>query len=310
MNPFPYSLDNKRYHTWDYHLKNKFGQKVFKVPLSLATTCPNRDGSKGYGGCSFCSSHGGGGVTQKSSAMEEEYFLNRSALEKKWPNALCLPYFQSYTNTYLPLEELKSGVEKALSLSNTVGICIATRPDCLPDKTVSYLEELSKQTYLVVELGLQTIHEKTAQRLNRCHTTAEFYQGYEKLASRQIPVCVHIINGLPDQTPDDMMQTALAVSQLQPHSIKIHMLHLLKQTRLAKEYQTAPFELLTREEYVDIVCRQLELFDPAVVVQRVTGDPPKEELIAPEWTKDKSWVRNSIDKWFATHNSYQGMRKS
>lgn len=304
-NPFVHSLDNKRYYTWNYFLKTTFNSKVYKVPLSLATTCPNRDGSKGIGGCSFCFS-GGGGTEYSEDNLREQFREASKPLEKKWPNSLSMPYFQSFSNTYVDVAVLKKALEEAMMLPKAVGICIATRPDCLPDDIVELLAEISKKTFLMVELGLQTIHQSTANIINRGHTFEEFLEGYSKLTTHNIPVCIHLINGLPHETKDMMLASVNAVSDLEPHSVKLHMLHVLRGTRLAEEYCAKPFEMLTKEEYVQIVCDQIELLPPQTVLQRVTGDPPKELLLTPLWTLDKLWVRNAIDKELVRRESWQG----
>ena len=306
-NPFPYTLDNKRYQTWNYYLRNRFGKKVYKVPVSLGTTCPNRDGSKSKGGCTFCLS-GGGGTPYIKGLLGEQFAISKAPMEAKWPDSLAMPYFQSFSNTYVPAEDLSSAIEEVLDFPNVIGVCVATRPDCLGDDIIKVLEKFNKKTFLLVELGLQTIHDKTADKINRAHTYNDFLDGYNKLAERDIPVCVHLINGLPCETPRMMLETAREVAKLKPHSVKFHMLHILEGTVLADEYRSSPFPLLTREEYVSTVCDQIEVLPPETVVQRVTGDPPADYLIEPRWTTNKLWVRNAIDKEMARRNSYQGIK--
>lgn len=304
-NPFPYTLDNKRYQTWNYYLRNRFDSKVYKVPLALGVTCPNRDGTKATGGCTFCLS-GGGGTPYIPGSYKEQFALASKPLEAKWPDSLAMPYFQNYSNTYLPANQLKEALEEALALPKTVGICVATRPDCLDEDILKVLTKISQKTFLIVELGLQTVHDDTAENLNRGHSYQEFVDGYNKLANRNIDVCIHLINGLPNETKAMMMETAKKVAGLNPHSLKFHMLHVHKGTKLAEEFQREPFPLLTREEYVEIVCDQLEVLPKEVVIQRITGDPIVDQLIAPKWTANKLWVRNAIDKEMARRNSWQG----
>lgn len=306
-NPFPYTLDNKRYQTLNYYLRNRFGKKVCKVPLALATTCPNRDGTAGVGGCTFCSASGGGGAqVAAAKPLEEQFRESLVPLHAKWPEAATIPYFQSYTNTHLPLETLKDATEKALTLPGAVGLSLATRPDALPKDIVAYLGELAKQTYLVVELGLQTIHDSTGESINRCHSYQDFLEGYWALEKAGVPVCIHLINGLPFETPEMMLETAKAVAELSPHSVKFHMLHIVENTVLAEEFKNQPFPLLTKEEYTEIVVRQMEHLPPSTIVERVTGDPVAGELVAPQWTLHKLWVRNAIDKFQAEQNTWQG----
>ena len=310
-NPFPYTLDNKRYQTLNYYLRNRFGKKVCKVPLALATTCPNRDGTSGVGGCTFCSASGGGGAEiVAATPLEEQFRQSLAPLHAKWPTAATIPYFQSYTNTHLPLETLKNATTKALALPQAVGLSIATRPDALPENIVAHLQDLSQKTYLVVELGLQTIHDSTGERINRCHSYQDFLTGYRALEAAGVAVCVHLINGLPFETPEMMLATAKAVAALSPHAVKFHMLHIVENTVLAEDYKKSPFPLLTREEYVEIVARQMEFLPPSTVVERVTGDPVAGELVAPQWTLNKLWVRNAIDKYQAEQNTWQGKKYS
>ena len=261
MNTFKYSNDNKLYHTWNYHLREKFGTKVFKVSLNGGFTCPNKDGTKGVGGCSYCSSSGSGdfaGDAKKS--IREQFDEVRFSLHKKWKEAKYIPYFQANTNTYAPVDELREKFESVLCCENVVGLSIATRADCISDEVLEYLCELNSRTYLIVELGLQTIFDKTGDRINRCHTYAEFLEGYQRLKERNINVCVHLIDGLPGETKEMMIESAKAVASLKPHCVKLHLLHVLKDTKIAQEYENGEFELLTLEEYVDIIVSQLEVY--------------------------------------------------
>ena len=306
-NPFHYSDTNKRYHTYDYFLREKFGKKVFKVPLDCGFTCPNIDGSKGRGGCTYCSSRGSGDFAASPElSIPEQYDLCRKGLSEKWNDAFCIPYFQAHTNTYAPTEVLRRLYYEALALPDAVGISISTRPDCLSDSTVALLREIAGKTFLTVELGLQSVHDGTARRINRCHTYGEFLEGYEKLAG--LNVCIHIIDGLPGEDRGMMIETAKEISRLRPHAVKIHLLHVLKGTALAEEYRKGLFETLDLYEYVGTVCDQLELLPPETVIGRVTGDGSPESLIAPLWSRKKFVVMNEIDKELVRRNSYQGIK--
>ena len=305
---FAYSNSNKRYHTLAYHFGQSFGGRMTKVPLYTGCTCPNRDAAKGVGGCTFCSGTGGAVENPTKSPLAEQYFCERARFIKKWPNTGFIAYFQSFTNTYLPTEDLQALVREALALPRIKGLAIATRADCVSPETADYLAEISQKTWLSVELGLQSIHNETAERINRCHSYAEFLQGYKLLKDRNINICVHLINGLPNETRDMMLESARALGWLRPHSVKLHMLSVLKNTRLAEEYAVNPFHILTREEYVGIVCDQLELLPPETVIQRVTGDPVASELIVPDWTLNKLSVLNAIDKELVRRDSMQGAR--
>ena len=246
LNPFPYSDSNKRYYTWDYYLRQKYGGKVFKVGLDAGFSCPNIDGARGRGGCTYCS------YAFKRQSPEDlliQYRQVQETLHHKWPEAVrYIPYFQANTNTYAPLPELKAKYEAVLSEPGVVGLAIATRADALPEDVCDYLEELSHRTDLMVELGLQTIHDPTARHINRGHTTAEFYAGYEKLRKRGIPVCIHLIDGLPGEDRGMMLETARAVAALRPFSVKIHLLHVLKGTPIAEEYRLGGFQTMEMEE--------------------------------------------------------------
>ena len=306
-NPFPYSLDNKRYHTYNYELQKVFGGKVCKISLNAGFTCPNIDGTRGVGGCTYCSSAGSGdfGGNPKES-IPEQFEKIRAMLSQKWPHCRYIPYFQAHTNTYGPLPLLRRLFEEALSLPGVVGLSISTRPDCISEETARYLGELAQRTYLTVELGLQTIHDETARRINRCHTYKEFLEGYSLLREQKVPVVVHLIDGLPGEDRAMMLETAKAVAELDLYGVKLHLLHLLRGTKMAREYEAAPFPLLSQEEYVDIVCSQLELFPPQFVMGRLTGDGAKEDLIGPLWSLKKFVVLNEIDKELLRRNSWQG----
>lgn len=268
QNPFAYSDDNKRYHTLHYHLRHRYGGRVFKVPLNAGFTCPNMDGTKGVGGCTYCSSQGSGDFAgDPSHSLARQFEEQKAILHQKWPKAQYIPYFQARTNTYAPVEILRERFEPVLKFPGVVGLAIATRADCLPDEVCGYLEDLSRRTDLTVELGLQSFSDETGERINRGHTTAEFLEGFWKLYQRGIPVCVHIINGLPGESLDEMRKTAEQLARLPIQGIKIHLLHVLEGTVLADQYRAGEFPLLTREEYVSVVCDQLELLPPQVVIQ-------------------------------------------
>lgn len=308
-NPFPYSDNEKRYHTFNYHLRQQFGSKVFKVSLNAGFTCPNRDGTKGWGGCTYCSAAGSGDFAgNREDSVLDQFVKVRDALLQKWPDARYMPYFQAFTNTYAPVSVLKERFEPVLAQDGVVGLSLATRADCLPDDVVDYLEQLHRRTYLIVELGLQTIFDETAYKINRGHTYAEFLEGFQKLKNRGLRVCVHLINGLPGETPEMMCRSAQTVGALGVHSVKLHLLHLLKGTPMAEEYQNGAFELMTLPEYVSVVCDQLELLPPETVIQRITGDGDKDQLIGPLWSLKKFVVMNEIDKEQRRRNSFQGKR--
>lgn len=308
-NPFPFSDDNKRYHTWNYHLRHTFGEKVAKIPLDGGFTCPNIDGTKGTGGCTYCSGRGSGDFAgPRELDVVTQLQQGRRAMAHKWGEVKAIAYFQAFTNTYAPVERLRALFEPVLSEPGVVGLSVATRPDALPEEVVEYLAELNARTFLTVELGLQSVHDQTGRRINRGHTWAEFVEGYHKLADRGIRVCVHLIDGLPGEDRAMMLETARQVAALRPYSVKIHLLHLLRGTPMAREYGAEAFSLMSMEEYVQTVCDQLELLPPETVIQRVTGDGKKEDLIGPLWSLKKFVVINEIDKELYRRGSVQGIR--
>ena len=307
MNKFLYSNTNKRYHTLDYFYKQKFNSKVCKISLNAGFTCPNIDGTKGYNGCIYCSKSGSGeyGGNPKEDLIKQFYEIKKT-MDKKWPNSKYIGYFQARTNTYAPVKILKEKYETILNLPNVVGLSIATRPDAISDECLEYLKELNKKTFLTIELGLQTIHEKTSKLINRCHDLKCFEKTLKKLQKNNIFTVVHIINGLPYETKDMMIETVKYLNKQKIDGIKIHMLSILKNTPLETYYKKNKFKILTKEEYIDITIEQLRYLNPKIVIQRLTGDPMKEELIEPKWTTKKIDILNTIDKIMAKNNIYQG----
>ena len=299
---FKNTLDNKRYHTLNYFFKKKFGQKVFKVPLDINSICPNQ----ASGGCIYCSNKSVATISDNSLDILEQFENGRKIMEQKWPDSLYIPYFQSGTNTYNDKNLVKGYVDKLLMIPKVVGIDIATRPDCLSDEWLDYLEELNKKTFLIVELGLQSSNDNTLRFINRGHNSKTFKDAVEKLHARNIFVVAHIINGLPYETKEDMINTIKFVNDCKVDGIKIHMLYIAKNTPLASLYEKNKFHILTREEYIDIVCSQLRLLNEDVVVMRITGDPILNELVAPEWLIKKFMVLNGIDQEMVKRNIYQG----
>ena len=264
---------------------------------------------KGVGGCIYCSKLGSGdfgGIPSKS--LTEQFYDIKDIMDKKWPNTRYIGYFQANTNTYAPVNILKEKYEEILKIDGVVGLNIATRSDSITDDCLDYLEELNKKTYLTIELGLQTIHEKTNKLINRGETLEEFETMVKKLRNKQINVVIHIINGLPYETKEMMLETVKYVNKLDIQGIKIHMLHVIKDTKLAELYNKEHFHILTRDEYVDIVCDELELLRPEIVINRITGDPNPEDLIEPNWLIKKFGVLNEIDKEMVKRNTYQGIK--
>lgn len=306
-NPFPYSDDNKRYHTWNYYLKHTFHSKVFKVALNANFSCPNRDGTCGVGGCTFCGSLGSG---EYAGDIHEDLMTQleegRKLMLKKWPHGKAIAYFQAYTNTYADLAVLKETFDPFMKREDLEAISIATRADCLEDDKIDYLNSLTAKKEIWVELGLQSIHDDTAKRVNRGHTYAQFLDCIERLRSTNLKICVHLINSLPYETKEQMIQSAEAIAHLPIHAVKIHMLHIMEGTRMAQEYKESPFPVLSKEDYIDVVIRQLEVLPKNMIIQRLTGDGVKEQLITPLWTLKKVIVLNDIDKEMVRRNTWQG----
>lgn len=306
-NKFEYSLDNKRYHTLTYYYKNKFNAKVCKVSLNANFTCPNIDGTVGFGGCIYCSKLGSGefGGNPKDSLIEQ-FEKGKKTMQRKWPDAKFIAYFQANTNTYAPLKRLRECFEPFIEREDCIGLSIATRSDSITDECLDYLEDINKRTFLIVELGLQTIHEKTSKLINRCSTLKDFTDMVKKLKRRNINVIVHIINGLPYETEEMMIETVKYLNKLNIDGIKIHMLEVLKDTPLEKYYAKNKFKILSKEEYVNIVVKQLEYLNKEIVIHRLTADPDKNNIIEPTWLIKKFTILNEIDKLMSKNNIYQG----
>lgn len=306
---FKYTLDNKRYHTLNYFYKNKFSIKVFKVSLNGGFSCPNLDGRIGYGGCIYCSKSGSGEFGgDKEDSLEEQFLKMKEVVNKKHIPCKYIGYFQARTNTYASLDVLKEKYECILKQDDVIGLNIATRCDAISEDCLDYLEELSKRTFLTIELGLQTIHEKTSILINRCHSLKQFEDMVVKLRKRNINVCVHIINGLPYETEEMMLDTVRYLNKLDIQGIKIHMLYIIKDTVIDTMYKKERFKILSKEEYIDIVIKQLELLRPEIVINRITSDPDKETLVEPRWLVDKCQLLNDIDKEMKRRNTYQGIK--
>ena len=306
---FPLADTHKRYNTYDAWLKSTFGGKCAKIPLDAGFTCPNMDGRCGVGGCIYCSGRGSGDFAESSIVpLREQYDRQRELLARKWPTERCIPYFQARTNTYAPAEVLRPIFEEALTWPGVVGMNIATRADCLPEETVSLLRELSERTVLTVELGLQTTHDHTAALINRGHTYADFLEGYTRLreSAPKALTCIHLIFGLPDETEGDMLETVRRVAELEPHQVKLHLLHVLRGTALGELYGAGKYTPMEKAAYVETVVKALELLPPKTVIARLTGDGAAEDLITPLWSRRKREVLNAIDQVLIRENTWQG----
>jgi len=304
----PHPETDKRYRTLNTHLRDKYGSKVFKVMINAGFTCPNIDGTVAYGGCTFCTTRGSGDFAgNPKDDLVKQFKEVRDRMHIKWPDAKYIGYFQAFTNTHAPLEVLREKYEAIVAADpDIVALSIGTRPDCLPDDVVDYLGELNERVDLWVELGLQTIHDQTGKLINRAHDYQTFLDGLAKLRAKNIDVIVHIINGLPNETHEMMMETARTVGRLDIQGLKIHLLHVMEGTPMEKMVQKEMLRLLERDEYVDIVVKQLEVINPEIVMHRITGDGPRENLIGPWWSINKWEILNQIDDTLAERDTWQG----
>lgn len=304
--------NEKHYVTLNNYLKDKYKEKVYKISLNGNFSCPNRDGKISTNGCIFCSEKGSGDFAGlKTDPIDVQFYKVKNVLEQKWPNGSYIAYFQANTNTYGTVEQLKERFSKIVDdnyiLDDKIKILsIATRPDCLSNDILDYLKELSSKITLWVELGFQTSNELSATYINRGYHNDCLVDAVKKLKAINATVIVHIINGLPTDSKDDMINTVKFLSSLPIDGIKIHMLHVIKDSPLGLIYEQNPFPLLSLEEYVDIVCEQLRLIPDNIVIHRITGDADKNNLLAPEWTLKKFVVINEIDKKMRKDNIYQG----
>lgn len=309
VNPFEFSDSNKRYYTYDCFMKKKYGGKCAKIPIDAGFTCPNIDGKCGYGGCIYCSGRGSGDFAEMPSlSVTEQYLRTREKLSSKWSVERCIAYFQAHTNTYAPTNILRKKWNEAVGLPCLVGINIATRADCLGADVLTCLAELTDKTDVTVELGLQSVFDKTAEIINRGHTYAQFEDGFERLrtAVPKALICVHLIFGLPFETREMMLESVKKVAALHPDQLKIHLLHVIKETKLAQMYENGDYTPMGRQDYIDTVCEALTLIPKDIVIGRLTGDGMAEALIAPDWSRKKVTVLNDIDKKMFEKNLFQG----
>lgn len=310
MQIFPYSDDpNKRYHTWNYALRQQFGEKIFKVPIDGGFDCPNRDGTVAKGGCTFCSVSGSGDmIVAPSDPLPLQFQKEIQLMHQKWPTVdQYIVYFQNFTNTHAPVDVIRHRFEQVVNEKGVVGLSIGTRPDCLPDEVVNYLAELNERFYLWVELGLQTTFEETSAAINRAHDYQTYLDGVAKLRKHGIRVCTHLINGLPDETPAMMRENVRrTIQDSDIQGIKLHLLHLMTNTKMMRDYNEGRLQLMSKEAYVSVICDQLEMIPPEIVIHRLTGDAPFETIIGPMWSLKKWEVLNAIDAEMKRRNSYQG----
>ena len=299
--------NGKRYNSLNYFLRNKFGEKVFKISLDGGFSCPNRDGTISNGGCIFCSESGSGDYAgDKRLSLHKQFEDIKEMMAKKWKSQKYIAYFQAYTNTYAPVEELREKYYKAINEEGVVGLAIATRPDCLPEAVLDLLEEINKKVYVWVELGLQTVSDKTAKVINRGYKLNAFEDAIRDLKARNIDFVVHSILGLPGESKEDILDTIKYISHTKAKGIKFHLLHLMKETPLMEFYENGKLEFLSMEDYIELVCKGISLLPQDMVVHRLTGDAPRSLLVGPMWSLKKWEVLNSIDSYMEDKELYQG----
>ena len=299
--------NDKRYHTLDFELKKIFGEKSIKLSIDGNFTCPNRDGKIGEKGCIFCSKRGSGDFNSGSfKSINDQINEQKNFMSKKWVSNSYIAYFQNFTNTYDTVENLRIKYNQALDNKDIKGIAIATRPDCIDEEIVKLLDEINSKTFLWVELGLQTIHEKSARFLRRGYELPQFVKAVRLLKEKDIKIVVHLILGIPNESNEQIMESVQYISQLRLWGIKLHMLYIIKNTDLADYYNSQPFKIMSEKEYIKLVCDSLELLSPDTVIHRVTGDGKKSDLIEPIWSLNKLKVLSDIDKELKIRESYQG----
>jgi radical SAM protein (TIGR01212 family) len=299
-------MNTSRYRDLNAALREHFGCRVQKITLDAGMTCPNRNGTVGIGGCIYCNVRGSGTGLSQHYTITEQLERGKERLARRYKAKKFIAYFQSFSNTYGSPQNLEALYLEALAVEDVVGLAIGTRPDCVPDGVLDMLSELNQRTYLWVEYGLQSIHNRTLQLINRGHDVAAFVDAVERSRQRDLDICVHVILGLPGENKTNMLATARALGKLDIQGVKIHLLYVIKETALAQLYLRGDYRCLSREEYVDIVCEFLTLLPPQVVIHRLTGDPHPEELLAPKWAMDKQTNLQAIRKTLQSRDLWQG----
>lgn len=301
--------NGKRFHNLNYFLRNKFGEKVFKISLDGGFSCPNRDGTISKGGCLFCSERGSGDFAgDRDFSISRQFNDIKTMMSKKWKSGKYIAYFQAYTNTYAPIDVLKQKYEEALKQEGVVALAIATRPDCLGDEVLDLLEDINKKFYVWVELGLQTCNDETARKINRGYKLEVFEDAIKRLKERNIDFVVHSIFGLPGETKEDMLKTVDYIAHSGAQGVKFHLLHLMKGTPLVKLYERGELEFLEQEDYIDLLCKSVEMLPQEMVIHRLTGDAPRDLLIGPMWSLKKWEILNAIDRTMEENDVYQGKK--
>ena len=291
------------YYSLNQYLKDTFNTKVYKISINAGFTCPNRDGTLDTRGCIFCSGEGSGDFCESSllSVTGQIEQGKKRVAGKIGEDGKYIAYFQAFTNTYAPVEKLRSVFEEAIHHPDIVALSVATRPDCLPEDVLDFLSELNTQKPVWVELGLQTIHERTAEYIRRCYPLQVYDKAVKNLKARNINVITHVILGLPGESEEDMLETVKYVCDKGTNGVKLQLLHVLKGTDLAKDFEAGKFSCLSMDEYIALVVKCLEIIPENIVIHRMTGDGDKKILIAPEWSGDKKRVLNALTKAIREH---------
>lgn len=299
--------NGKRYHSLNYFLRNKFDEKVFKISLDGGFSCPNRDGTISIGGCLFCSESGSGDYAgNRVLSIGKQFCDIKEMMNKKWKEGKYIAYFQAFTNTYAPVEELRRKYEEAISQEGVVALAIATRPDCLGDDVLDLLEEINKDIYVWVELGLQTVSDETARKINRGYKLEVYEDAIKRLKERNIDFVTHCIFGLPGETKEDMLNSVDYIAHSGSKGIKFHLLHLMKNTPMVKLYERGELEFVSQDDYIDLICKSIAMLPEDMIVHRLTGDAPRDLLIGPIWSLKKWEILNAIDKALIDNEIYQG----
>ncbi|ALT80388.1 MULTISPECIES: TIGR01212 family radical SAM protein [Streptococcus] len=303
----------KRYNTLNDYYRQIFGEKIFKVPIDAGFDCPNRDGTVAHGGCTFCTVSGSGdAIVAPDAPIRDQFYKEIDFMHRKWPDVKkYLVYFQNFTNTHDTVDVIRERYEQAINESGVVGINIGTRPDCLPDETIAYIAELSDRMHVTVELGLQTTYDETSKIINRAHTYDLYVETVKRLRqlAPKVEIVSHLINGLPGETHDMMIENVRrCVTDNEIDGIKLHLLHLMTSTKMQRDYHEGRLKLLGMEEYVNIICDQLEIIPKNIIIHRITGDAPRDMLIGPMWSLKKWEVLNAIDQEMERRGSYQGCK--
>lgn len=299
----------KRYNAFSGELKRRFGCKVQRISVDAGFTCPNRDGTLDTEGCIFCGGNGSGSLgIRRELSVTAQIEDGREVMVRKYRAEKFIAYFQAFSTTHAPVATLRPLYHEALAVPGVAGLIVATRPDCLPDDVLDYLSELSRQTYLWLEIGLQSIHDKSLTFINRRHDYACFVAAVERAKARKVRVCTHVILGLPGETRAEMLAMAGELNRLGVDGVKLHLLHVMKGTRLAELYDKGDVEMLGRDEYAGLVCDFLELLDPRILIHRLTGDGGHDNLVAPLWSLKKFELLNLIDGELARRGTRQGTK--